>query len=134
MRAEEELIPPDKVPIRVVEVVASVSYLKDGCIVIENFTDVSEAEKFFNSIEGRAKLVVHTDDGSWECIKEKGERTEQVGEHTEKLRIVEEKIARAIEIIEQEGVGIGIGTGYEKVMDLLSSARSILRRVMSEAD
>jgi len=68
---EEEYISPDEAPIRIYEVIASVSYIKNGCVMIENFTDVKEAEKFFNSINGRAKLVVRDPEESWKCIKEK---------------------------------------------------------------
>jgi len=71
MDMEEEWISPEEAPIRIVEIVATVSYLKKGYMVVETFTDVKEAERFFNNIKGRAKLVVKDPQESWKCIKEK---------------------------------------------------------------
>jgi len=66
----EELIPAECAPIRIEEAVAAVSF-KNGRTRMKIFTNMSEAEEFFNAINGRAKLVVRDAIETWKCVREK---------------------------------------------------------------
>ncbi len=47
-------------------------------------------------------------------------------EYTKRLAIAEKKLREAIELVKQQGVGVGMGVSEAKVLDLLTSAHSLL--------
>jgi len=51
-------------------------------------------------------------------------------EESKRLMVVEEKIKEAIEIINEQGIGIGMGVSYTKVFDLLTAAHSLIKEVI----
>ena len=51
-------------------------------------------------------------------------------EESKELVVAEGKIKEAIEIIKEQGIGIGMGTSYAKVFDLLTAAHSLIKEVI----